>query len=202
MNLFEKPKGVETRWASFENPTAGRGTGGRENRGGKGHAFDSVEPGQTQTLLDVSGSGTVTRIWLTVTDRSPQILRSLKLEMFWDGAENPAVSVPLGDFFGIGLGRTAAFECVLFSNPEGRSFCCFVPMPFRTGAKITLTNESETRLPHLFYDVDLLLGVEHSPDALFFHAGWRRERPNALGKTSRFSPESKGAGGFSGATWA
>jgi hypothetical protein len=58
------------------------------------------------------------------------MLRSLRLEMFWDGAGKPAVSVPFGDFFGAALGQTVAFENALFSSPEGRSFNTIVPMPF------------------------------------------------------------------------
>ena len=198
MELFEKPCGVETRWASFENPTAGRGVGGQENRGAKGHAFDSLEPGETKTLLDVSGSGTITRIWMTVSDRSPEILRAIRLEMFWDGEATPAVSVPLGDFFGIGLGRTVAFECALFSSPEGRSFNAFVPMPFRSAARVTITNTSETRLSHLFYDIDLLLGVTHTAEMLYFHAQFRQESPNVLGEDFVILPKVSGNGRFLG----
>ena len=57
MNLFDKPRGMQTRWASFENSAATRATGGLENRGAKGHAFDRVAAGETKTLLDVKGSG-------------------------------------------------------------------------------------------------------------------------------------------------
>jgi hypothetical protein len=198
MNLYEKPRGVQARWASFENPTAGRGCGGLENRGAKGHAFDQLAAGETRTLLDVKGSGTIGRIWMTVSDRSPAALRSLRLDITWDDAARPAVSAPLGDFFGIALGRRTPFECALFSDPEGRSFNCFVPMPFRKGARITLTNESEKRLPHLFYDVDLLLDVEHTEETLYFHAHWRREAPNVLGQEYVILPHVKGSGRFLG----
>src|SRR5438552_704380 len=101
MNLFEKPRGVQTRWFSFENSESGRGRAGLENRGAKGHAFDSVAAGETKTLLEVTGSGIIGRIWLTISDRSPEMLRSLRLDMTWDNAARPAVSVPLGDFFGV-----------------------------------------------------------------------------------------------------
>ena len=74
---------------------------GVTRRGASSEALVSIAD-ITPTLLDFAGSGVVTRIWLTVTDRGPEMLRSLRLEMFWDGAETPAVSVPLGDFFGIG----------------------------------------------------------------------------------------------------
>jgi hypothetical protein len=198
MNLYEKPSGVETRWVSFENPTAARGAGGRENRGAKGRPYEPIAPGETKTLMDVTGSGTLTRIWMTISDRSPQMLRGLRLDMYWDGAETPAVSVPLGDFFGIGLGQMLPFECALFSSPQGRSFNAFVPMPFRTGARVTLTNETDTQQPHLFYDIDFLLGVAHTPETLYFHAHWRRESPNTLGEDFLILPTVPGSGRFLG----
>lgn len=198
MNLFEKPRGVQTRWSSFENPSAGRGCAGLENKGAKGHASDRLAAGETKTLLDVTGSGMISRIWLTIIDRSPEMLRGLRLEMFWDDAERAAVSCPFGDFFGIGLGRRTAFETALFSDPEGRSFNCFIPMPFRKAARVTLTNESSQLLPHLFYDIDLLTNIEHSPETLYFHAHWRRESPNELGKDFVILPHVRGNGRFLG----
>ena len=198
MNLYEKPEGVQTRWISFENQSGKRGQAGQSNWGAKGFAFDDLAAGETKTLLDMEGSGTICRIWMTVSNRSPEMLRSLKLEMFWDGAETPAVSVPLGDFFGVGLGQRTPFECALFSDPEGRSFNCCVPMPFRVAAKVTLTNESDVRLSHLFYDIDLLTGVTHSPETLYFHTHWRRENPNALGQEFVILPHIEGNGRFLG----
>lgn len=120
MDLYEMRRGVQTRWASFENLGAGRSCAELENKGAKWHAFDRLGAGETRTLLDVKGSGTVCRIWVTINDRSPEMLRSLRLDMFWDQAATPAVSAPLGDFFGVGLGRRIPFECALFSDPEGR----------------------------------------------------------------------------------
>jgi len=198
MELYRRQPGVQTRWASFENPLAERGRGATTNKGAKGYAFDSVAAGETKTLLDVEGSGTVCRIWMTISDRSPQMLRALKLDMYWDGADAPAVSAPLGDFFGVGLGRRTAFECELFSDPEGRSFNCFVPMPFRTAARITLANESPGELRHLFYDVDLLLNVPHGDDMLYFHTHWRRESPNELANDFTILPQVRGAGRYLG----
>lgn len=198
MKLYEKAPGVQTRWSSFENPTAERARAAVENQGAKGHAFDRIGAGETKTLLDVRSSGLVHRIWLTINDRSPAMLRSLRLDMTWDDAAQPAVSVPLGDFFGIGLGRRTPFECALFSDPEGRSFVSFLQMPFRSAARITLTNESDVDLPHFFYDVNLSLGVEHTPETLYLHAHWRRAAPNALGEDFVILPTVPGAGRFLG----
>jgi hypothetical protein len=198
MTIYEKAPAVQTRWSSFENLKAERGQAARENKGAKGHAFDRLASGERKTLLDVDGSGIIHRIWLTISDRSPEMLRGLRLDMSWDGASQPAVSAPLGDFFGIGLGRRTRFECALFAVPEGRSFISFLQMPFRKSARITITNESDKDLVYLFYDINISLGVEHTPETLYLHAHWRRESPNALGQDYVILPEVPGCGRFLG----
>lgn len=103
--LYTLPKNVENQWFSFENKIGEKGKGGIENKGAKGRAFELFKAGATVTLLETSGSGVIQRIWMTLNDRSPKMLRSLRLKMYWDQADKPAVDVPLGDFFGIGLGK-------------------------------------------------------------------------------------------------
>src|SRR5688572_25698616 len=149
--LYAFNDNIRPRWSSFENITAEKGKGGMENDGAKGHPSDFLNPGETKVLLDVKGPGVINRMWFTIMDRSPEMLRSLKFEMFWDDETKPAVSVPFGDFFSIGLGKTATFNNEFFANPEGRSFNCFIPMPFKKAAKIQITNESDVRLSHIFY---------------------------------------------------
>src|SRR4249919_1291895 len=113
-NLFQFDSTLSPRWASFENPKAEKGEGAMENNGAKGHPSDEIKPGETKILLNTKGGGIINRMWITIDDRSPEMLRSLKLEMFWDDASKPAVSVPFGDFFGMGLGRTTTFHNALF----------------------------------------------------------------------------------------
>jgi len=198
--LYQAGSGRVTRWAGFENPTATPGAGGTANSGWKGSAAQAVQPGETKTLLNTRGCGTIRRIWMTLHPRDPQVLRALHLRMYWDGAEEPAVSAPLGDFFGHILGRTGAFENELFSSPEGRSFNCIVPMPFRTGARITLTNDSGEPVPYLFYDVDFeLQDRPHHPDTLYFHAYWHRERYTTLARDFELMPHVRGRGRYLGA---
>jgi D-arabinan exo alpha-(1,3)/(1,5)-arabinofuranosidase (non-reducing end) len=184
-------------WTSPETRDAPRGQGGRENQGAKGHPYDTIRAGQSLVLADIKGAGIIRRIWITVENRTPAMLRSLRLEMFWDDGQKPAVSTPLGDFFGAALGQTVAFENALFSSPEGRSFNTIVPMPFRRAARIVLTNDSTTDLPRIFYDVDYTLGPPPS-DMLYFHAYWRREHPTTLGTDFRVLPEIKGRGRYLG----
>jgi hypothetical protein len=197
--LYEFRSGAETRWISPENPTGAPRAGGMENRGAKGRAFESIRAGDSLVLASIDGSGVIQRMWITLSDRSPAMLRSLKLEMYWDGAATPAVSAPLGDFFGAGLGRMVPFENALFASPEGRSFDAYVPMPFRHSARIVLTNESGRDLKSVFYDIDYLALDAPPRDLLYFHAYWRRERPTALGKDFVILPEVKGRGRYLGA---
>jgi len=197
-NLFRKPEGAITRWASFENPGAEKGKGGITNQGAKGNAFQPLEAGESKTLLDVKGSGMITRMWFTVNDHTTTTLRSLKLDIFWDKAPTPAVSVPFGDFFCALLEKRIPFETALLANPEGKSFNCFIPMPFRKAARLVITNESKEKLRLLFYDIDFVLGVKHSPDVLYFHAIWRREIPTKLQRDFEILPRIKGSGRFLG----
>ena len=196
--LYRKRPDANTRWATFENPSAAKGAAASENKKAKGHAFDSFKAGETKTLLNVMGSGSVRRMWVTLPERDPAMLRSLRLEMFWDGAKTPAVSVPFGDFFGAMHGRAARLENELFVNPEGRSFNCYIPMPFRRGARITLTNESGRDLDSLFYDVDVLLTDRPDPEALYFHAVFRRQRWTEPGRDFEILPRVRGEGRYLG----
>jgi D-arabinan exo alpha-(1,3)/(1,5)-arabinofuranosidase (non-reducing end) len=80
--LYVVPNGAKTRWSSFENAKAEKGQGGAENKTAKGHAFEIVPPAQTRVLLDVKGAGLVQRIWMTISNRTPAVLRSARIEMY------------------------------------------------------------------------------------------------------------------------
>ncbi|UZK67134.1 glycoside hydrolase family 172 protein [Sphingomonas sp. M1-B02] len=196
--VYELPKSEESRWISPENPTGAKGAGAKENRGGKGHAFDTIPVGGTLALADIKGMGVIDRIWMTIEDRSPEALRGLKLEMFWDGAARPAVSVPFGDFFLHGAGEMVPMETALFSSAEGRSFVSYVKMPFRKGARLAVTNESGKPVNLIFFDVNYRAVDSLPKDALYFHAWWSREPATALGRDFRILPRIEGRGRFLG----
>jgi hypothetical protein len=198
--LYRLPKGVKTRWASPENRDAAEGAGGRENAGRKGSPLFYLPAGAGQILAEVVGqAGTLRRIWITISDRTPRMLRGVRLDIFWDGSDKPAVSVPLGDFFGHGLGRMRPFQSWLFSSPEGRSFTSVVPMPFRTGMKVVVTNESGTDLTLFYYDIDYTIGDDHPDDILYFHAHFGRENPTTVKRDYEILPRVAGAGRYVGA---
>lgn len=196
--LFQMPARTESRVSTFENLNGQRGQGGQTNRQAKGNAFELVKPGESRNLLDIAGAGVIQRIWITV-NRSPEMPRSMRLQMFWDQSVKPAVDVPMGDFFGYNLGEGVPFESALFSSGEGRSFNCYIPMPFRKGARVVLINEG-TQTCKLFFDVDFVLQAVPD-DAMYFHAWWSRQRTGKPGDDFVILPRVTGKGRFLGASF-
>ena len=194
-SLYEMPTNPQSRLSSFENPNGIKGNGGKTNKTAKGNAFENMEPGETKQLLNINGEGIIQRIWLTI-DHSPVKLRSLRLQFFWDGSNKPAVDVPLGDFFGYNLGKQTVFQSAFFSSGEGRSYNCYIPMPFKKAAKVLLINEGTERVK-LFYDIDFVL--QKLPlNTLYFHAYWNRQQSGQLGDDYILLPKVEGKGRFLG----
>jgi hypothetical protein len=197
-DLFRMQENVQSRCVNFENPAGTKGNGGEENQGAKGHAFERLKPGEKKILFDVQGCGIINRIWFTLGKQDPKVLRSLKIEMYWDNATTPAVQAPFGDFFCDIFGKTSSFENDFFSNPEGRSFNCYIPMPFRKAAKIVLINESADTF-NLYYDIDFTLTGPHDRSVMYFHAWWNRVPETVLGRDFVILPAVQGEGRYLGA---
>jgi len=177
---------VATRSISPENFSGEKAGGGRATDGtGAGPARDlgqgwkvspSVEigPGETFDVARIDGPGRITHIWLTThTDH----WRSLLLRAYWDGATEPAVEVPVGDFFGQGWGSFAQLSSETIAvNPHG-GFNSYWPMPFRDRAHLTIENLG-TETAVVYYQVSYEVG-EDAPgaDAGYLHAQWRRSNP-------------------------
>jgi len=195
--LYQLPAGTQSHVSSFENLNGVKGQGGKDNATAKGHAFEDLKAGVTKTLLNISSAGMIQRIWVTISDRSPAMMRSLRLRMYWDGSDKPAVDVPFGDFF-VAPAGLKTFQSALFSSPEGRSFICTIPMPFRKSARVTLTNEAAKDLELLFFDIDFITQTNPAADNLYFHASWTRTAGAAIGEDAVLLPKVTGKGRFLG----
>lgn len=196
--LYKVPEGTTSHMSSLENLNGLKGQGGKANHGGKGAAFTELKAGASQALMEVNTPGIIQRIWITISDQKPDMLRGLRLKIYWDGATVPAVDVPFGDFFCASVGRPTAFQSALFANPEGRSYNCYIPMPFKKGAKITLTNESGRDLGLLFFDVDFVQQSKPDKDALYFHSVWHEQKDSPIGQDLVLLPQVSGKGRFLG----
>jgi hypothetical protein len=196
--LYKAPNAqTKTVWVSPENPSGAKGSAGTTNKGAKGRAFITLETGKKVEVLNTIGSGIVRRMWLSGTiPRSADQMQHVRIEMYWDGSKTPAVSAPIGDFFGLGLGKSKAYKNALFSNPEGRSFNFTIPMPFKKSAKIVLVNESNSHAL-IWYDINYTLEKVHE-DAMYFHAYWNHVSKTTLGTDYEILPTLKGKGRFIG----
>jgi hypothetical protein len=137
-----------------------------------------LKPKEIYQLCDIKGAGIIKHIWMTIASSDPNYLRKLVLRIWWDNEENPSVEVPIGDFFGIGHGKTINFWSLPFSNGpnDGKGFNCFFPMPFSNNVKIHVENESNTLTVLYFYiDYEEYIRIPH--DYGRFHAFWNRKNP-------------------------
>lgn len=190
-------KSCEPRWINFENQVGEKGKGGIANNGAKGHAFEKFLAGEEKVLCDFDGCGVIRRIWITLNERTSDVLQNVYIRMFWDGSEVPQVDVPLGDFFCMGLGQMRAFENRFFSTAEGRSFMCTIPMPFKKHARILLLNRAGRDINYLFYDIDLTV-ESLADDTMYFCADFRDLQQNELEADVVALHYTSGAGRFLG----
>jgi len=171
---------AETRSICAENPKGERGKGALEvpkdgparrlGKGWKVRPCITLQPGETATLAEISGSGVIQHIWITA---DPKTYRDFILRMYWDGETEPSVEVPLGDFFACGHAlRTNVVSLPIAVNPTG-GFNSYWPMPFTKSAKITIESQHRAPIEGFFYQITYSL-TEVAPEAARFHAQWRR----------------------------
>ncbi len=124
-----------------------------------------IAAGDSVVLLDLEGPGVLRRIWITVASRDPHYLRRIAIRMYWDGEEEPSVSVPLGDFFGNGFEKTHYTALPMGISSGG--FYTYLPMPFASHARIVAVNGTGRTVDAFYFNADAEVGVR-------LRAGWNR----------------------------
>ena len=137
-----------------------------------------VEPGASATLLDVSGAGVITHVWFTISSDDPHHLKNLVLRAWWDGESTPSVEVPIGDFYGMGLGEYFTYQSALLAVAPIKALNAYFQMPFEKSARITLTNEGPIRTDSLYFAVDYVTLPSLPSGIARFHAQYRQAAPN------------------------
>lgn len=150
-------------------------------RGWKSSPFVTIPAGSTYTMADITGEGEIKSIWLT-----GEVDRGLIIRMYWDGQENPSVECPVTDFFLYGFAKPHTMErwndgpyytvnsALMAVNPN-RGLNCYIPMPYRHSARITLENRSEKEKV-LYYQVNF--EEKKMPENIgYFHAQYRISMP-------------------------
>lgn len=133
-----------------------------------------IAPGETFTIAEIEGPGTINHIWMTPTG----IWRFSILRIYWDDEKEPSVECPVADFFGMGWNEYAPLvSSVICVNP-GSAFNSYWQMPFRKKCKITIENLNDKDPIHLYYQIDYTLS-DVPADAAYFHAQFRRSKFNS-----------------------
>ena len=176
---------AETRSISAENPTGGKGQGGRHvdlnhgcsrdlGTGWKVRPCTQIKPGETLVLADVDGPGAIQQIWMTPTGN----YRFTILRFYWDGEKTPSIEVPIGDFFASAYTSFNVFAPInsqpICVNP-GNAFNCYWEMPFRKHCKITMENIGFDPVT-IYYQINYTL-TKVPKDAAYLHAQFRRSNP-------------------------
>jgi D-arabinan exo alpha-(1,3)/(1,5)-arabinofuranosidase (non-reducing end) len=197
---------AETRSISPENFDGAKGAGGMATEGtGAGCAVElgqgwkvspSVEiaAGATLDMAKIDGPAVITHIWLT-THRNNW--RTLVLRAYWDGSDEPAIEVPLGDFFGQGWCAFAQLSsAAIAANPNG-GFNSYWPMPFSQNARLTIENLAPEPVI-VYYQVT----YETRPDGVenegYLHAQFRRSNPLAAATPHTILDKVEGHGKYVG----
>ena len=149
-----------------------------------------IEPGKKLVLAELRGPGTIKHIWLTFPDPAPGWLgrngnpdhSELVLRMYWDGAKEPAVESPVGDFFAAGFGQRAEVNSATVIVEGGDAYNCYWPMPFRESARIELENQSDKPLGSFYYQIDYFQETSLPADTPMFCAQYRQEFPVKSGR--------------------
>jgi hypothetical protein len=140
-------------------------------------------PGKEFVLADLTGPGKITYFYFTDSSsiRPKQgagaFYAGLVLKVYWDGATEPSIRVPLWDFFGA-FGHQPIDYQSLPMQLNHYNFMCYLPMPFSSRARLVLSNDGDEE-----YSRSVAYGVDYDRDSSYvnetsrLHAAWNRSNP-------------------------
>lgn len=142
-----------------------------------GNWKNKITPGDTRTIGEVAGPGIIKHLWITIASNEPQHLKKIVIRMYWDDEKSPSVEAPIGDFFGLGLGKYFLYESKFLSVGSQRALNSSFEMPFRKSAKITITNEGEQPIDAFYYNIDWEKHKTLPENVAYFHAQYHQATP-------------------------
>ena len=168
--------------ARIKDGVASRRISSFDRTGGNNDRFENIPAGERRTLFQVEGAGIINHIWITIAPPPPALNRNdIILRMYWDGAEAPCVEAPLGAFFGQGWDESYPFVSLpLAAGPrEGRGLVSYFAMPFATGARIEVENDTGLPIEAFYYYVDYMKLDRLPREMGRFHAWYNHELTEA-----------------------
>ena len=134
----------------------------------------SLPPGHDVVLANLTGPAVIEHLKANLDSDEEQARRKILLLAYWDGARDPAIWAPIGDFFGESFGDPV-YRSLPLGVTETHHYS-YWRMPFRRSARLVLRNQGE--LPaSLKYDIRWRPVGRLPANTAYFHAKWRREMP-------------------------
>jgi len=149
-----------------------------DRSGGNNDRFENIEPGETRTIAEIDGAGTINHIWITISPEAPELNRSdIIFRIYWDGNEYPSVESPIGPFFGQGWDETYPWASLpLAASPvKGNALVSYFKMPFASGAKIEIENQTDIKIGAFYYYIDYIEQEQASENLAYFHAWYNQQ---------------------------
>ena len=150
------------------------------------HNIDLLS-GKEFVLAEFEGPGKITYFYYTddsfahSTDGSGPFYAGLVLKVYWDGAAEPSIRVPLWNFFGSFNHQTIDYQSVPMQINH-YNFMCYLPMPFSQHARFVLANDGDEE-----YSRSVAYGIDYEKDAAYaseksrLHVTWNRSNPTVDG---------------------
>jgi D-arabinan exo alpha-(1,3)/(1,5)-arabinofuranosidase (non-reducing end) len=155
--------------------------------------METLDAHRSIVIADIEGPGIIRHIHTTRHHRRPISTRGIVLLIYFDGAAEAAVLCPLGDFFGDGCnGKSMDFSNPLIECAPG-SYNTYIPMPFKTGARVVLRNDTDIDLDNYSY-VEWEPLETWDPGLGYFHATYRRRAFQLTDETKKTFLHLKGTG--------
>jgi hypothetical protein len=157
--------------------------GSYDRAGGNGDNVSGVPDGAKVNIMEVSGAGIITHIWITLAPGAEKLDRNnVIIRMYWDGNSFPSVEAPIGPFFGNGWGEAYNFvSAPLAVTPGwGKSYVGYFAMPFSNGARIEIENQSGQKIDALYFNIDYEELPRLPADLGRFHAWYNHQLTPAL----------------------
>ncbi len=142
-----------------------------------GNWKNKIKPNETRTIAEAQGPGIIKHIWFTIATNEYNHLKKIVLRIYWDGETTPSVEAPIGDFFGLGLGKYFMYHSKYLSVGSQKSLNAYFPMPFRKSARFTITNEGEDAINAFYYNIDWEKHKSLPQNTAYFCAQYRQAVP-------------------------
>ncbi len=152
----------------------------------------TLMPGQAVTIFETNQPGRVAGVRLGPAQAFAGKARDVLIKFYWDGDKRPAITCPVGDFFGYSWGQPA-MKSLLLGTTQDTNYL-YLPMPFDKAARIELVSEAAAGGAAIEVQSEVKFAdVGRGRDEGKLYALWRRENPTVEGRPFTFV-ETRGRG--------